>query len=97
MHNAYTLYSAIIYHLHSSHLNFSTSLPPPTVNYLGDFMHCSLNNHEILSIDILISMHICEMNDSFRYCTITEWPIHSVSAERNKNVECVKITEGTFI
>ena len=45
--------SALIYHLHSSHLQFSTPLPPPTVNLLRrlDSLN-TINDFEILNISI---------------------------------------------
>ena len=63
--------SALIYHLHSSHLQFSTPLPPPPVHLLRrlDALNTT-NNFELLNINILISLFISETNGSFRYCTI---------------------------
>ena len=48
--------SAQIYHLHNSHLQFSTPLPPPTVHLLRrcDALN-TINKFEKLNINILIS------------------------------------------
>ena len=45
--------SALIYQLHSSHLQFSTPLPPPTVHLLRKLgASDTINNIEILNIYI---------------------------------------------
>ena len=49
--------SALTYHLHNSHLQFPTPLPPPTVPLLRRFDAMdTINNFEVLNINILISL-----------------------------------------